>query len=56
MAGKDRPNPLYIVFLAAMLLLLAIGAFMLIWCSAHNGVPLPTLKGPGLYARGMFHA
>lgn len=56
MSGKGRPSRLYIVFLAAMLLLIAIGAFMLIWGSAHNAVPTPTLRGPGMFAWGGFHA
>lgn len=52
MTSQNRPRPLYIAFWIAMLLLIAIGVFMIIWGSLHNAAPMPTLTGPGLYARG----
>ena len=50
MAGKERPSIQYIIFLAAMLLLILIGVFMLVYGSLHNGLPVPELTGEPLFA------
>lgn len=56
MARKDRIHPLFITFLALMGLLILIGMFLIVWGSLHNAAPMPTLKGPGLFARVTLHA
>ena len=52
---KKRLSPRYIAFLAIMALIIAIGLFMLIYGSLHHTVPLPTLRGPGMYAMAAPH-
>lgn len=56
MTRKEKIHPIYITFLALMGLLIAIGVFLIVWGSLHNAVPVPTLKGPGLFARVACHA
>ena len=56
MARKGRIPPLYIAFWALMGLLIVIGVFLIVWGSLHNAVPVPSLRGPGLFARGAYHA
>ncbi len=56
MADRKHPSPLFIAFIAAMALLMVIGAFLLVYGSLTH-VPLrPTLKGPGMFAGGGPHA
>lgn len=45
MAKKESAHPLYIAFLAVMVLLLLTGLFLLVYGSMHNGVPMPSLPG-----------
>lgn len=56
MAEKRPPSPLQIIFLAAMLLLIGIGVFMMVWGSLHNTVAAPVVPGGGLFARLRPHA
>jgi len=52
MAKKPGLSPSFIVFIALMLLLVAIGLCLMIYGSAHNGIPLPSVPGDALFARG----
>ena len=45
MAATSRRHPLYILFLLLMALLCAAGVALVIYGSAHNGVPAPKLPG-----------
>lgn len=56
MAHRSRPSRLFIVFIAAMCLLIALGVFLLIYGSLHNVLPTPRLPGGGLFARVTHHA
>ena len=56
MARKEKRSSAHIAFLALMGLLIAVGLFMLVWGSLHNDVAVPTLNGPGLFARVTPHA
>lgn len=53
MAKKKSTHPLYIAFLAVMVLILVIGLFLLIYGSMHNGLPVPSLPGDALHALGV---
>jgi len=57
MAIKEPRHPLYIAFLAVMVLMLLIGLFLLIYGSLHNGIPMPSLPGDLLRAQAarLFH-
>ncbi len=56
MSSNTRPSLSFILFISAMLLLIAIGLFMLIDGSLHNPPSLPVVPGGGLLARGILHA
>ena len=56
MSRIKRFPPLFITFLVLMGLLIVIGMFLMIWGSLHYAAPLPTLQGPGLFARVTLHA
>ena len=57
MSIKEPRHPLYIAFLAVMVLMLLIGLFLLIYGSLHNGIPMPSLPGDLLRAQAarLFH-
>lgn len=50
MAEKTRLSPGFIAFIALMLLLVAIGVFLMVYGSAHNGIPVPSIHSDGLFA------
>lgn len=55
MARNARPSLPFILFLAAMGLIIAVGLFMLVYGSVHNVLPAPSLPGGGLFARLTSH-
>lgn len=55
MAVTPRRNPLYIVFLLVMALLCVAGVALLIYGSAHNGIPAPKLPGIGPRFAWLWH-
>lgn len=56
MAAKKRRPSLFAIFIAAMCLMIFIGLLLIVCGSLNNALPVPTLKGPGLYAGGLPHA
>lgn len=56
MTQGNRPSRLFIAFMAAMCLLIAVGVFLLVYGSIHNVLPTPRLPGGGLFARVTLHA
>ena len=50
MTHGNRPSPLFIAFISAMCLLIALGVFLLIYGSLHNVPSVPRLPGDGLFA------
>lgn len=56
MAAKKPLSPMFILFLSAMLLLIGVGVFLLIYGSMHNLPPTPSLPDEGLFAMVHPHA
>ncbi|MBQ7849361.1 MAG: hypothetical protein IJ343_06515 [Clostridia bacterium] len=52
---KERISPLYIAFVTLMVLIIAVGVFMLIYGSMHNGIPVPSVPGGLQFAEAAFH-
>ncbi len=53
MAVKEPRHPLYVAYLAIMLLIIVIGLFLLIYGSLHNGIPMPSMPGDLLRAQAV---
>ena len=52
---KKRISPLYIGYIALMALIIAVGIFMMVYGSLHNGVPMPPVPGGARFAGAMLH-
>ena len=50
MKRKERPFPLFALFIVVMLLLIGVGLFLMIYGSLHNPGTSPVMPGSGLMA------
>ncbi len=52
MAGRQKKNRGFALFIALMVLLLILAIMLFVYGSMNNGIPQPKLPGKGVFALG----